>query len=157
MAGKQHRYRVELKWTGNRGAGTKSYTAYERSHELRAGAKPMLPASSDPSFRGDRERWNPEELLVASLSSCHQLWYLHLCAVNGVIVTAYEDAAEGVMAEESDGSGQFVSVTLRPHVTIAQGSDPDKAQHLHHEASAKCFIARSMNFPVAHEPTVTVL
>jgi organic hydroperoxide reductase OsmC/OhrA len=156
MAGKQHRYRVDLKWTGNKGSGTGGYAAYERSHELRTGSKPMLPGSSDPGFRGDASRWNPEELLVASLSACHQLWYLHLCAVNHVIVTAYEDAAEGVMAEEADGAGQFVSVTLRPRVTITAGSDSAKAQSLHHEASEKCFIARSMNFPVGHEPTVVV-
>ena len=156
MAGKQHRYRVDLKWTGNKGSGTSGYTAYERSHELRTGSKPMLPGSSDPGFRGDASRWNPEELLVASLSACHQLWYLHLCAVNRIIVTAYEDAAEGVMAEEADGAGQFVSVTLRPRVTITAGSDPAKAQSLHHEASEKCFVARSMNFPVGHEPTVVV-
>jgi organic hydroperoxide reductase OsmC/OhrA len=156
MAGKKHRYRVDLTWTGDRGTGTSGYTAYERSHEMRAGSKPALPGSSDPSFRGDPARWNPEELLVASLSACHQLWYLHLCAVNGVIVKAYEDTAEGVMVETPDGAGQFESVTLRPRVTIASGSDPEKAQELHHEAHAKCFIARSMNFPVGHEPSVTV-
>jgi organic hydroperoxide reductase OsmC/OhrA len=156
MAGKQHRYRVDLKWTGNRGAGTTGYTAYERSHELRAGSKPVLPGSSDPGFRGDASRWNPEELLVASLCACHQLWYLHLCAVNAIVVTAYEDAAEGVMIEEADGGGHFASVTLRPRVTITAGSDLDKAQSLHHEAAEKCFIARSVNFPVGHEPTVVV-
>jgi organic hydroperoxide reductase OsmC/OhrA len=147
---------VDLKWTGNRGAGTTGYTAYERSHELRAGSKPVLPGSSDPGFRGDASRWNPEELLVASLCACHQLWYLHLCAVNAIVVTAYEDAAEGVMVEEADGGGHFASVTLRPRVTITAGSDPDKAQSLHHEAAEKCFIARSVNFPVGHEPTVVV-
>lgn len=156
MSGKEHRYQVRLVWTGNRGKGTSSYTAYERSHELRAGVKPVLPGSSDPNFRGDSARWNPEELLVASLSACHQLWYLHLCAVAGVVVTAYEDDAEGVMAEAPDGGGRFVSVTLRPRVTIGRGSDADQARALHHAAAEKCFIARSVNFPVAHQPVVDV-
>lgn len=154
MSAKEHNYQVQLVWTGNRGKGTSSYAAYDRSHELRAAGKPALPGSSDPHFRGDPARWNPEELLVASLSACHQLWYLHLCAVAGVVVTAYEDSAEGMMTEESDGGGRFVSVTLRPRVTIAQGSDADEAGRLHRAAAEKCFITRSVNFPVTHEPIV---
>ena len=156
MVGKQHRYEIHLRWTGNEGTGTSSYRAYGRAHELSVEGKPAIPGSSDPSFRGDPARWNPEELLVASLSACHQLWYLHLCATAGVVVTAYEDRAEGVMVEEPGGAGQFTGVVLRPHVTVAPGSDTAKALALHHAASEMCFIARSMNFPVAHEPSVTV-
>ncbi|HTZ77874.1 MAG TPA: OsmC family protein [Stellaceae bacterium] len=156
MAEKQHRYHVHLRWTGNQGTGTSGYKAYNRAHDLLAEGKPAIAASSDPAFRGDPARWNPEELLVASLASCHQLWYLHLCAVNGVVVTAYEDRPEGVMQEEAGGAGQFVSVVLRPQVTVTAGSDLAKARALHHEAHEKCFIARSMNFPVTHAPTVTV-
>lgn len=156
MAGKEHRYAVTVEWTGNRGEGTASYKSYERAHELRAEGKPAIPGSSDPAFRGDAARWNPEELLVASLSACHKLWYLHLCATAGVVVTDYVDAAEGVMAEEASGGGRFVRVVLRPRVTITTGSDPDRARALHHEAHALCFIANSVNFPVTHEPTVVV-
>ncbi|NMO15405.1 OsmC family protein [Pyxidicoccus fallax] len=156
MAGKEHRYAVTVEWTGNRGEGTATYRSYERAHELRVEGKPPIPGSSDPAFRGDPARWNPEELLVASLSACHKLWYLHLCATAGVVVTDYVDAAEGVMAEDADGSGQFVRVVLRPRVTITAGSDPEKARALHHEAHAMCFIARSVNFPVTHEPTTLV-
>ncbi|MBZ4418385.1 OsmC family protein [Myxococcus sp. RHSTA-1-4] len=156
MAGKEHRYAVTVEWTGNRGEGTSSYKRYERAHELRAEGKPTIPGSSDPAFRGDPARWNPEELLVASLSACHKLWYLHLCATAGVVVTDYVDDAEGVMAEEADGGGRFVRVVLRPRVTITAGSDRDKAQALHHEAHALCFIARSVSFPVTHEPTTLV-
>ena len=156
MAGKEHRYAVTVEWTGNRGEGTSSYKSYERAHELRAEGKPTIPGSSDPAFRGDPARWNPEELLVASLSACHKLWYLHLCATAGVVVTDYVDDAEGVMAEEADGGGRFVRVVLRPRVTITAGSDRDKAQALHHEAHALCFIARSVSFPVTHEPTTLV-
>jgi len=156
MTGKQHRYQVLVTWTGNQGTGTSSYRAYSRAHEIGVEGKPTIPGSSDPAFRGDRTRWNPEEMLVASLSTCHQLWYLHLCADAGIVVTAYEDRAEGVMAEEADGAGQFTSVVLRPHVTLAPGSDGLKAKVLHHAAHEMCFIARSMNFPVTHEPEITV-
>lgn len=153
---KEHRYRVRLDWTGNAGTGTSSYRAYRRDHVLSVEGKPALKGSSDPSFRGDPARWNPEELLVASLSACHQLWYLHLCAAAGIVVTAYADHAEGVMIEAADGAGQFSGVVLRPEVTVAAGADAERARALHHEANAMCFIARSVNFPVTHEPVVRV-
>jgi organic hydroperoxide reductase OsmC/OhrA len=88
MPNRQHRYSVTLRWTGNLGRGTADYRAYARTHELRAPGKPVLAGSADPGFRGDADRWNPEELLVASLSACHQLWYLHLAAEAGLVVTA---------------------------------------------------------------------
>ncbi len=157
-APKTHRYAVTVEWTGNTGAGTAGYRAYERRHEITAPElpKPAIPGSSDPAFRGDRARWNPEELLVAALSACHKLWYLHLCADAGIVVTRYVDRAEGVMAEEPDGGGQFRGVVLRPTVTVAAGSDVTRARALHARAHALCFIARSVNFPVAHEPDVGV-
>ncbi|HTQ53768.1 MAG TPA: OsmC family protein [Bryobacteraceae bacterium] len=152
---KIHRYPVTVTWTGNTGTGTSSYRGYQRSHEITAGTrKPPIPGSSDPAFRGDPERWNPEELLVAALSACHKLWYLHLCAVSGIVVMGYEDRAEGVMLEAPDGSGRFERVTLRPQVTVAPGSDVAKARELHHAAQEKCYIANSVNFPVAHEPEI---
>ncbi len=154
MADRTHRYEIALEWTGDRGSGTSRYDAYERAHVLSAPGKPDIPGSSDASFRGDPARWNPEELLLASLSACHQLWYLHLCAANKVTVVAYRDRPWGEMSEHADGSGEFVRVVLRPEVTIAAGSDLEKAQHLHHQASSLCFVARSMNFPVQHEPSV---
>ena len=153
---KSHRYATTLTWTGNAGAGTASYRSYERAHEIAVDGKPTIAGSSDPSFRGDPARWNPEELLLASISACHQLWYLHLCAVNGVVVTAYRDQAEGMMVEDETGGGRFESAVLRPRVTIAAGSDPAKALALHHETNAKCFVANSLNFRVGHEATVAV-
>ncbi|MDF2095257.1 OsmC family protein [Aquibaculum arenosum] len=154
----QHRYVAEIVWTGNRGAGTANYRAYGREHEVRIAGKPPLLGSADPAFRGDASRHNPEDLLLVALSACHLLWYLHLCAEAGVVVMAYEDPAEGRMVLESDGGGRFVEVTLRPRVTLASGSDmaaQEKALALHAEAHARCFIARSVNFPVRHEPEVT--
>ncbi|HLV96914.1 MAG TPA: OsmC family protein [Candidatus Acidoferrales bacterium] len=152
-----HRYEVTVEWTGNIGTGTSAYKAYERSHVISSGPqKPPIPGSSDPAFRGDPARWNPEELLVASLSVCHKLWYLHLCAISGVVVTSYIDRAEGEMEETADGGGHFVRVVLKPQVTIAPASDIAKARELHATAHAKCFIANSVNFPVEHEPEIRV-
>lgn len=156
MAGRTHGYRVGITWTGNRGTGTSSFRDYGRDHEISAAGKPPIAGSSDPSFRGDPARWNPEELLVASLSACHELWYLGLCAQAGITVTAYEDEAEGIMIEEPGGAGQFVSVVLRPRITLAPGCDAALAAALHREAHEKCFIARSVNFPVSCEPVIAV-
>ena len=154
---KIHHYQTTLRWTGNSGSGTATYKAYSRNHEHAApGKSAPIPGSSDPHFRGDATRYNPEELLVASLSSCHMLWYLHLCAEAGIIVTAYEDSASGEMRENPDGSGEFTSVTLRPHATVTPESDTEKAHHLHHEAAKLCFIARSVRFPVLHKPAITL-
>ena len=151
---KQHTYNLQLEWTGNDGEGTSNYKSYRRDHSIVCEGKPEIPASSDPSFRGDRSRYNPEELLVASLSSCHMLWYLHLCAVNKVTVLEYRDAAVGTMEERPNGSGAFVRVLLRPAVTIRHGDDLAKAMSLHHEAHHMCFIANSVNFPVEVEAEI---
>lgn len=152
---KTHHYAVSVKWTGNTGTGTSGYRNYERRYDIIGeGRKPIIAGSSDPAFRGDPTRWNPEELLLASLSACHKLWYLHLCATAGIVVVAYSDHAEGIMEETPDGSGRFQRVILRPEVTVAPGTDVRKAGELHAEAHAKCFIANSVNFPVEHEPQI---
>jgi organic hydroperoxide reductase OsmC/OhrA len=153
--GRTHRYDIAVSWTGNRGTGTSGYRDYGRDHEIRADGRPVIEGSSDPAFRGDKTRWNPELALVAALSECHLLSYLHVCVLHGVVVTGYEDAAFGVMAETDDGGGHFTEVVLRPRVTVADAAMTARARELHEEASAKCFIASSVNFPVRHEPTVT--
>ncbi len=151
---KHHTYEVHVDWTGNDGQGTKTYKGYRRDHTITSQGKPQIPGSSDPSFRGDPSRYNPEELLVASLSACHMLWYLHLCSVNKVTVVEYEDAASGVMEEADDGSGRFDRVLLKPKVKISAGDDQAKALALHSEAHHLCFIARSVNFSVEIEPEI---
>ncbi len=151
-----HRYEVTTTWTGNRGTGTSGYRDYGRDHEVAAEGRPVLAGSSDPVFRGDKTRWNPELELLAALSQCHMLSYLHVCVTAGVVVTAYEDSPSATMAETDDGGGHFTEVTLRPRVTVADASMAARARELHQEASAKCFIASSVNFPVRHEPSVTV-
>lgn len=153
--GMEHHYAIGLRWTGNRGTGTSTYKAYGRDHVVSADGKHDIAASSDRTFHGDADRWNPEELLLAALSQCHLLSYLHVAASAGVVVTDYRDAAVGTMEQTGDG-GRFTSVTLRPVVTVAQPEMVEKALALHHDASQKCFIAASVNFPVGHEPRVAV-
>jgi organic hydroperoxide reductase OsmC/OhrA len=153
---KHHTYTTRTEWTGNLGAGTANYRAYSCDHVLSAAGRPDLQGSSDPAFRGDASRWNPEDLLVASLSSCHMLWYLHLCAQAKIIVSDYRDEAVGTMIEDEGGGGRFAAAVLRPVVILAAGGDAAKAAALHEEAHRLCFIANSVNFPVAVEPTVVV-
>lgn len=150
----EHRYAVRVEWTGNLGSGTSTYRGYSRDNTISAEGNPDILASSDRTFHGAAERWNPEEFLVAALSECHMLSYLHSAVRHGVVVESYVDDAAGVMRTEGDG-GAFESVTLRPVVTISAG-DPDVARAIHAEASANCFIAASVNFPVHHEPTIEV-
>ena len=149
-----HHYKTTVEWTGNTGAGTASYKAYERAHEIRIAGKPPIPGSSDPAFRGDPARYNPEDLLVASLSTCHMLWFLHLAATSKLVVTAYVDEASGTMIEEATGAGRFTEVVLAPAVTVKGPVDAAKIEALHHQAHEKCFIANSVNFPVRCQGTV---
>ena len=150
-----HQYQIQTVWTGNTGQGTANYRAYRRDHEISAPSKhaPIL-GSSDPVFRGDPARYNPEELVVAALSACHMLWVLHLCADAGITITAYSDEPLGLVTENPDGSGQFTEVTLRPLMKITDSSKIGEARALHHRAHEVCAIARSVNFSVLCAPTV---
>ena len=148
----EHSYALTVEWTGNNGTGTDGYRNYKRDHIIRIADKSDLLGSADPTFRGDPSRHNPEELLVAALSACHMLSYLHVCVKNGVVVTAYTDHATGSMETIGDG-GHMTEVVLYPQVTVSDASMIEKAQSLHGEASKLCFIASSVNFPVRHEPT----
>ena len=166
----EHRYALTVRWTGNLGEGTASYRGYSRDHDVEIPGLPVLRGSADPSFRGDRTRYNPEQLLLAALAQCHMLSFLHVAVKHGVVVSAYEDHAEGLMRTNRDGSGQFESVTLKPRVTVAAavpgepgpgqpadgGALEELLEELHAEANRLCFIARSVNFPVLHEPAVEV-
>ena len=153
----KHAYTIELEWTGNSGSGTSSYRDYSRSHLIRAAGKPCIQGSSDPVFRGDAGKYNPEEMLLAALSACHMLWYLHLCAEAGVIVTAYTDSAHGRMQMNDNGSGQFNEAELMPLVVVQHESMIKKAQQLHLDAHAMCFISRSVNFPVHIRPRASLI
>lgn len=156
MTTQEHTYDLTVTWTGNRGTGTGSYAGYARDHVVSAAGPTPIAGSADPAFRGDPSRWNPEQLLVASLAQCHMLWYPHLAAQAGVTVMAYEDRPHGVMTTGTNGAGQFERVTLRPRVTVTAGSDVDLARWLHADVPGLCLIARSVSFPVDHEPEILV-
>lgn len=148
----QHNYQLDITWTGNNGTGTSGYRDYERSYTVSGSNKVTIQSSSDPAFRGDKTKYNPEELLLAALSGCHMLSYLHLCATAGVIVIEYSDNATGVMVQSADGKGRFETVTLHPNVIVSDASMIQRANDFHKKASAFCFIANSVNFSVLHEP-----
>ncbi len=147
-----HHYLVKVVWTGNRGSGTSAYGTYDRDHQILVRGKPVLEGSADAAFRGDPRRHNPEDLLVAALSTCHMLWYLHLATEAGIVVTGYRDEADGDMEAGAEG-GRFLEVVLKPTVTIRPG-DVALAERLHDEANRRCFIASSVNFPVRHQATI---
>src|ERR1700691_4799502 len=160
-----HSYDVTVAWTGNRGSGTSGYREYGRDHEVTVsgagdgqeeeGGRPHpIAGSSDSTLRGEPDRGNPEQLLVAALAQCHMLSYLHACAAAGIVVTGYTDEAHGTMTETTDGGGHFTEVVLRPRVTVASSDMVEKAALLHQEAHERCFIASSVNFPVRNEPVV---
>lgn len=147
-----HRYAVDIEWTGNRGSGTSGYRDYGRDHIVRAAGLPDLPGTADPTFHGDRDRWNPEQLLLAALSQCHMLSYFHLAVKHGVGVVGYSDAASGTLQLNHDGSGEFTEAVLHPRVVLADEAQRVMADSLHEQAHEVCFIARSVNFPVRTEP-----
>ncbi len=153
---RRHSTRPRRRGPATAATGTASFRGYDRRFDTVADGRPPIAGSSDPAFRGDAERWNPELLLVAALSQCHLLWYLHRCSVSDVVVTGYRDLAAGVMAEDADGGGRFEEVVLRPVVTVAERAMVERAESLHGEAAALCFVASSVNFPVRHEPRTVV-
>ncbi len=153
MQGKTHTYETHVEWTGNRGTGTSAYAAYGRDHIIRMDGKPDIKGSADPAFRGNADRHNPEDMMVAAVSTCHMLWYLHLAAEAKIVVTGYTDAARGTMVEDKERGGYYTEIVLRPLVTISAG-DPALADALHEAAHKKCYIANSVNFPVRCIPKV---
>lgn len=155
---KTHQYSIKIEWTGNKGSGTFDYRAYSRDHIIsNAKKETVINGSSDSAFYGDDTRYNPEDLLIASLSSCHMLWYLHLCVNHGIIVVDYTDYTEGILEENTDGSGQFKEVTLKPTVIISKEENKELALQLHEKANEMCFIANSCNFEVKHQPTIKII
>lgn len=154
---KAHTYKIKVEWTGNEGNGTLNYNSYNRNHEISTNGKyDAIKGSSDPSFLGDATKYNPEDLFVSSISSCHMLWYLHLCSVHKIVVIEYVDHATGIMEETENGSGKFTEVTLNPTVKITNSDLIKKATELHSEANKMCFIANSCNFKIGHNPIITI-
>src|SRR5689334_17340950 len=158
MAGisRKHSYGLRLRWTGNRGGGTVDYRSYGRDHEVAAEGPPPLLGSADPAFRGDRARWNPEQLLPAAAARCRLLSYLHAAATHGVVVTDYVDTPSGVMEEDGRGGGRFTEIVLHPVVTVAAADQVETAERLHEDANRMCFIAASLAVPVRHDARTVV-
>lgn len=154
---KKHNYQIKVEWTGNEGSGTLNYKSYNRNHTILGDQKyTEIKGSSDPSFLGDNTKYNPEDLFLSSISSCHMLWYLHLCSTNKIVVTSYVDNAIGTMEETTNGSGKFTSVALFPKVVVTDSEMLTKAKELHKQANEMCFIANSCNFKIDHKPSITV-
>lgn len=151
---RDHHYGITIEWQGNRGQGTSAYTVYGREFTVWCGDKPPIAGSSDPAFRGNADRWNPEDMIVAAVAACHQLWYLHLCSEAGISVLDYRDNAEGVMREDPRKGDRMIGVMLRPVVTIRKGDDVRRAKELHDEVTPRCAIANSVKFAVSHFPVI---
>lgn len=154
---RKHQYEAKIVWTGNKGSGTLDYRAYDRSYLVKIVGKPDIIGSSASVFNGDKKAHNPEDLLLAAVSSCHMMWYLHLCSEQGIVVLEYTDKATGELQEEKDGAGKFTNITLHPEVVINDKENIEKAKNLHSEANKMCFIANSLNFAVQHDIQVKVL
>lgn len=149
---KDHHYNATITWTGNKGKGTADLKSYERDHTIVVDGKPAIPGTSEVSVKANKVRYNPEELLLSAVSACHMLWYLFLCADNGIVVTAYVDKSSGTMENTADGGGRFTGITLQPVITIAGKMNVEKLADLHHRANKLCYIANSCNFPIHHKP-----
>ena len=152
-----HAYTSHIVWTGNRGTGTQTYKGYDRTWDIAVPGKPVVHCSNDPLLGGDRTKLNPEDLLLSALSACHMLWYLHLAAEAAIEVTAYQDEPVGFGETDAQGAGRFLSAVLRPHVSLRHGANLAEARRLHARIPGLCFVARSVNFPVSHEPSFTVV
>jgi organic hydroperoxide reductase OsmC/OhrA len=150
----EHTYQIQVQWTGDQGQGTKDYKSYERSFLIHEQGKPDILGSADPNFRGDPQRWNPEEMLIGSIASCHMLWYLHLLSMQKIIAVKYEDSPQGTLELSAKGEGKIVGATLNPVVVITDGNRLEEAKKLHEKAHDLCFIVNSVNFTVQVKPTV---
>lgn len=148
---KEHTYESSIRWSGNKGDGTKSYKGYDRTWDIVNPGQAIVHCSNDPLLGGDPSKPNPEDLLLSALSACHMLWYLHLASSAGIVVTGYEDTPLGVGESDNSGAGRFVRATLRPVIEVLKGTDLEKADDIHHQIHQYCFIARSVSFPISYE------
>lgn len=151
-----HDYTSRVVWTGNRGEGTAQYQGYDRTWDIAVPGKPVVHCSNDPLLGGDPAKMNPEDLLLSALAACHMLWFLHYAAENGIVVTGYEDDPLGRGEIGRGGAGRFLEAVLRPVIRVRSGADLALAEALHHRIGQVCFIARSVAFPVRHEPRYVI-
>ncbi len=151
----EHQYTASLLW--QRGDQPFTDRKYSRRHEIRFDGGHVMPASSSPltvkAPYSDPAAVDPEESFIASLSSCHALWFLDIACRAGWVVDDYRDEPLGVMARDAQGRTAITLVTLRPAVRFS-GRQPtrDELEHLHHRAHEECFIANSVRSEVRCEP-----
>lgn len=151
-----HHYNITTEWTGKTAEGTKNVKKYNRTHTITNQGKPELILTTDNPHVGDKTKLNPEDLLVSSISSCHMLSYLYVCALEGIVITSYIDNANGIMTENVTGGGSFKEVTLNPVFSVADENMVEKAIELHHKAHEICYIANSVNFEIKCNPICKV-
>ncbi|HEX8013636.1 MAG TPA: OsmC family protein [Flavobacterium sp.] len=149
----KHIFKAEVKWSSNQNKEDSTKRLYSKTHQIKIEGKPILDVSAAKAFKGDPELYNPEDLLLSSLVSCHMMSYLYVCSQNGIEVLVYSDNAEAIIEVAPDGSGRFTEVRLYPKVKIANADKMQEALDLHIKANQLCFIANSCNFPVLHNPT----
>jgi len=147
----KHLFKAEANWTSSPNPEQSASKFYSKSHKIVIEGKPVLNVSAAKAFKGDPELYNPEDLLLSSLVSCHMMSYLYVCSQNGIEILEYSDNAEATLEVSPDGSGRFVEVVLKPKVKISNPDKTDLALELHTKANQLCFIANSCNFPVLHE------
>lgn len=150
-------FKVEINWQEKPKEELEANRRIAKNHVVCMEGKPDLPVSAAKIFKGDPNLYNPEELLLSSLASCHMMSYLYCCAQEKIEVIAYTDSAEALLETSEDGSGRVSQVTLHPIVTIANEKQMQQALELHIKANELCFIANSCNFPVLHEAKCQVL
>ncbi|PXY45043.1 OsmC family protein [Flavobacterium hydrophilum] len=153
----KHIFKAAINWNSKQNQEQSERKFYSKSHKILIEGKPVLNVSAAKAFKGDPELYNPEDLLLSSLVSCHMMSYLYVCSQNGIEVLEYSDHAEAILEVASDGSGRFTEVRLHPNVVIANADKVQEALDLHTKANQLCFIANSCNFPVLHQANCKAL
>ncbi|MFQ3238817.1 MAG: organic hydroperoxide reductase OsmC/OhrA [Olleya marilimosa] len=152
-----HTFKATINWTINEGESTQNPRTFSRNHKVTIANKISdLSVSAAKPFRGDDALYNPEDLLLSALASCHMMSYLYVCAQHNIEVVSYIDHAEGDLEVNTSGSGSFKMVRLKPVVSIKDASQKELVKSLHTKANQLCFIANSCNFPIVHEATIVV-
>ena len=152
----KHLFKASINWTSSQNQQQSEKKFYSKSHKIKLEGKPILIVSAAKAFKGNPELYNPEDLLLSSLVSCHMMSYLYVCSQNGIEVLEYSDNAEATLEVSPDGSGRFVEVTLNPKITISNSNQIQQALDLHQKANQLCFIANSCNFPVLHNASCEI-
>ncbi|MBA0883955.1 OsmC family protein [Flavobacterium undicola] len=149
----KHLFKAKLNWTSVPKETIPNSKKYSKTHQIAIDGKALLDVSAAKAFKGDPGLYNPEDLLLSSVVSCHMMSYLYACSQNGITVVTYQDDAEATLEVSENGSGRFIEVRLFPKVIIQEKEKISQALSLHTKANELCFIANSCNFPILHFPS----